>query len=78
MLDTRRIALERQRGQISTEEMMAELTHPYSAHQYDPTGGDGFIPGTWRQIEDLFLESLITDEEYNQLARKCPIGPPMR
>jgi len=37
-------------------------------HQYDPTGGDGFIRGEWRQVESALLAGLITDEEYERIA----------
>jgi hypothetical protein len=37
-------------------------------HQYDPTGGDGFIRGEWRQVENALLAGLITDEEYERIA----------
>ena len=39
-------------------------------HQYDPTGGDGFIRGEWRQVESALLAGLITDEEYERIARE--------
>ena len=35
---------------------------------YDPTGGDGFIRGEWRQVESALLSGLITDEEYERIA----------
>jgi len=43
-------------------------------HQYDPTGGDGFIRGEWRQVESALLAELITDEEYEQIARETGQG----
>jgi hypothetical protein len=43
-------------------------------HQYDPTGGDGFIRGDWRQVESALLAGLITDEEYERIARETEQG----
>lgn len=39
---------------------------------YDPTGGDGFVRGDWRQIENALIAGLITDEEYERIAREAP------
>ena len=43
-------------------------------HQYDPTGGDGFIRGEWRQVENALLAGLITDEEYERIAHETEQG----
>lgn len=34
--------------------------------------GHGFVRSTWRQIEDALTVGLITDEEYERIAREAP------
>lgn len=61
---------QREIGQIDTPAMMEFLlSSDYGADGYDPTGGDGFVRGHWRQIEDALVLGLITDEEYEWVAR---------
>lgn len=66
-------------GQIDAEEMMeALMTYTYSAGQYDPTSGDGFIRGAWRQMEDALTAGLISDDEYERIARGAPVAKAAR
>lgn len=62
-------------GQIDTESMMGSLvSYRYAPGSYDPTAGDGFVRGDWRQIEDALVAGLITDAEYERIAREAPIA----
>lgn len=62
-------------GQVDTDAMMtALLSYTYAPGQYDPTGGDGFLRGDWRQVEDALVAGLISDEEYERVAREAPAG----
>lgn len=69
----REIINQRAVGQIDTETMLNTLvSYSYAPGSYDPTGGDGFLRGDWRQIEDALVSGLITDEEYERVAREAP------
>lgn len=66
-------------GQIDSATMMKRLTaHAYSPGQHDPTGGDGYIRGTWREIERALGRGLLSNAEYEQIARKAPVAKPVR
>ena len=66
-------------GQINTDAMMSTLlSYAYIPGQYDPSGGDGFLRGNWRQIESALITGLITDEEYERIARGAPTAKPAR
>ncbi len=61
-------------GLIDTDTMMETLiAYSYEPGRYDPTGGDGFIRGSWRQIEDALAAGLITNEEYERVAREASL-----
>ncbi len=60
-------------GQIDTATMMKGLvSYEYRSGQYDPSGGDAYLRGDWRQIENGLAGGLITDEEYEEIAREAP------
>ena len=60
-------------GAIDDDEMMAALlVRSYSHGRHDPTGGDGYIRGTWSEIERALGKGLLSDEEYERLAREAP------
>lgn len=66
-------------GLIDTDTMMeALIAYSYEPGRYDPTGSDGFVRGSWRQIEDALTAGLITDEEYERVAREAPIAEVVR
>ncbi|NQW73248.1 MAG: hypothetical protein HQ453_10995 [Actinobacteria bacterium] len=66
-------------GEIDGDEMMeALLSYSFMPGQYDPTGGDGFIRGDWRQVESALMAGLITDEEYERIARDVPAAKKAR
>ena len=66
-------------GEIDGDEMMeALLSYSFMPGQYDPTGGDGFIRGDWRQVESALMAGLITDEEYERIAREVPAAKKAR
>ncbi|MFT3970673.1 MAG: hypothetical protein QM695_10450 [Micropruina sp.] len=49
----------REIGQIDTAAMMEFLlSSDYGEDGYDPTGGDGFVRGHWRQVEDALVLGL--------------------
>lgn len=71
----RELGLARKNGQISTELMMTLLSaESYTSGLHDPTGGDGYIRGTWDEIQWLLMDDLITDEEYTFLALHCRVS----
>lgn len=62
-------------GEIDTSVMMdALISCSYGQVGYDPTGGDGFIRGDWRQMENALTSGLITDEEYERVARAASVA----
>lgn len=57
--------------EITTEEMMASLNGAtFTLGTFDPTGGDGYLRGTWDQIATALVEGFISEGEYNLLARQ--------
>jgi hypothetical protein len=65
--------------QIDDETMMNMLlAYAYTPGRHDPTGGDGFVRGDWRQIENALIAGLITDEEYERIAHEAPTAKPAR
>jgi hypothetical protein len=59
-------------GQMSRAEMMSRLLrHAYTRSRHDPTGGDGYIRGTWNQVERAVGLGLLTDDEYEMVARRA-------
>ena len=67
----REIINQRNAGQINDTEMMRQLENfNYEPLRYEPTPGDGVLRGDWRGIEDALVNDLITEEEYEQLARR--------
>ena len=52
------------------------LSYAYTPGRHDPTGGGGFVRGDWRQIENALIAGLITDEEYERIAREAPTAKP--
>lgn len=70
----REIINRREVGEITGAQMMRDLEKfAYSPQQYDPTGGDGFLRGDWRQIEQALVDDLISDAEYEHLARRISL-----
>ena len=66
-------------GDIDTETMMETLiAYAYSPAGYDPAGSDGFIRGEWRQVENALTAGLITDQEYEHVAREASTAKPER
>ena len=61
-------------GQIDRETMLQMLMrHEYVSALYDPTGGDGYIAGDWKQVEQAFIDGELTDEEYERIASSAPL-----
>lgn len=59
-------------GEITRSEMMRRLsTLPVTVAEYDPTGGEGYVRGTWDEIESALGRGLLSDGEYAQLAEHC-------
>jgi len=44
----------------------------YTSGVQDPTGGDGYMRGTWDDIERAFSEGRLTGEEYQVIASSAP------
>ena len=56
-------------GEITRGEMMRRLsTLPLTYGAYDPTGGEGYIRGSWDEIEAAVGRGLLSDQEFAQLA----------
>lgn len=63
--------------EISDEQMLDQLLSiQYTSGQYDPSGGDGYVRGSWDQIHWALAEGLLSDEEYATLTRKAKIQAP--
>lgn len=59
-------------GQIDTGTVLSALmTYTYRPGSYNPAGGDGYLRGDWLQIENALATGLITDEEYDHVAREA-------
>lgn len=55
---------------VETDQMMKELqSYKFDPSRYDPTGGDGFVRGDWREVEDVLMDGVITDDEYEKMLR---------
>lgn len=55
-------------GEISRKAMLDALRNmDYSIGQSDPTGGDGYLAGTWDQVKRLVGKHFVTESEYERL-----------
>ena len=55
-------------GEISRQEMLDTLRNmDYSVGQSDPTGGDGYLAGSWDQVKRLVGKHFVTESEYESL-----------
>ncbi|NMM89644.1 hypothetical protein B2J88_35805 [Rhodococcus sp. SRB_17] len=63
------VIYERAVGQISDEQMLAELTDwPYTFARYpDEPLADGMIAGTWNDVLHGYFDDLVTEEELDTL-----------
>ena len=62
-------------GAIDDQTMMAHLLQQtYTAGTHDPTGGDGYVRGSWREIENGLTDGLLTDDEYERIAREAAVS----
>jgi len=63
---------ERTAGEIDDETMMARLfERTYTSGRHDPSGGDGYLRGTWDELADAAGRRLLSREEYNSLVFKA-------
>lgn len=46
----------------------------YTAGTADPTGGDGYVRGTWGDIERALAEGRLTTAEYATIAKAAPVA----
>ena len=62
-------------GHIDRESMLQMLMHlEYAPACLDPTGGDGYVAGDWKQIEQALIDGELTDEEYERIATAAPLA----
>lgn len=63
-------------GEIDEDDMLDRvLDMRLTLGAYDPTGGDGYVRGTWDDVASAVGRGLITDEQYNLLATKATTVP---
>lgn len=56
-------------AQITRGDMMRLLMQrSFTAGVQDPTGNEGYVRGTWDEIEDALGRGLLTDREYAELS----------
>jgi len=63
-----------QANEITYSEMMHLLRRykespGFTKGVHDPTGGDGYVPGTWDVVMDAAARGLLRDADYEELAR---------
>lgn len=62
-------------GELDDDAMMAGLLRcRFTPGTHDPSGGDGYIRGSWREIENALVAGLLTDDEYERIARGAGSG----
>ena len=62
-------------GDITRDDMIAQLAEVAVPAQSDPTGGDGYIRGTRDTIERAVGEGLLGEEDWNAIVEAAKTHP---